>query len=283
MGGNSSDSGSSAPVPSVVVPNLDNAEFLALTLQCLEAQQVADLDVMIVDGGSTDGSVEIIEAWARDHGARWISERDEGQAQAINKGFRMARGDIVSWLNSDDTLPAGSVSRAVEEFARDPDLDFLWGFCLYVDQLGQPLRIGNPYVRWDLAELRGRRNFVAQPGSWFRRSLFDRFGYLDESYDFAFDYEIFLRIAGSAKARFIPEIMSHFRLHPTSKTVSRSHLSVPEQWRAHRAHGGRLLSPFALDVLRNQLVVATISRLMRPVRNVVWRAIGLKPGSRIRP
>jgi glycosyltransferase involved in cell wall biosynthesis len=222
MGHDADRTGAEPLTASVVVPNLDNAQFLEQTLASLERQEVPDLDVVIIDGGSTDGSVDIIETWADRHGARWISEPDEGQAQAINKGFRMVRGGIVTWLNSDDLFPPGAVARAIQEFARDPSLDFIWGFCLYIDSTGRPLRIGNPFVRPDLSQLRGRTNFVTQPGSWFRTRVFDRFGFLDESYQHALDYEYFLRLADGASSRFVPEIMAHFPTGAGSRPRSRS-------------------------------------------------------------
>jgi glycosyltransferase involved in cell wall biosynthesis len=270
------------PPATVVVPNLNNAPFLRSTLDSIAAQSVPELEVVIVDGGSTDGSVEIIRSWAETNGARWISEPDGGQAQAINKGFRMASGEIVTWLNSDDLFPPGAVARAIEEFEHDPELDFTWGFCLLIDADGQPIRIGNFHVRRDLAELRGSRNFVTQPGTWFRRSVFDRFGYLDESYQFVFDYEFFLRLAGNVKARFVPEVMSNFRIHPSSKTGSQHGKFLPEEWRAFRSHGGRINSPFVLDTLRNRFVMPAVSRMTRPLRHLLWRALGLKPGTKVR-
>ena len=267
---------------SVVIPNFNGVAFLSETLASIAAQQTVAMDVVIVDGGSTDGSVEIIRSWAEANGARWISEPDGGQAQAINKGFRMARGEIVTWLNSDDLFPPGAVARAIHEFEKDRDLDFIWGFCLLIDADGQPIRIGNFHVRRDLAELRGSRNFVIQPGTWFRRSVFDRFGYLDESYQFVFDYEFFLRMAGNVKARFVPEVVSNFRIHSSSKTGSQHAKFLPEEWRAFRSHGGKVNSPFVLDALRNRLVMPAVSRMTRPLRHLLWRALGLKPGAKVR-
>lgn len=267
---------------SVVVPNFNYAQYIQETLDSLAAQDDSDLDVIIVDGGSTDGSLEIIEEWARDHGARWVSEPDHGQSNAINKGIRMARGDIITWINSDDLLEPGSVKRIVGEFSRDPELDFVWGFCLLIDQDGNPLRIGNPDIWPDLALLRRTRCFVRQPGTWWRRSLHDRFGELDESYRYTFDYEFFLRIAGQVKARFLPQIVSRFRLHPRSKTVNERSGFMPEQWRAFRSHGGRLASPFVLDAIRNYYVMPALWRMSQPFRRLLWKMLGLKPGERVR-
>jgi glycosyltransferase involved in cell wall biosynthesis len=279
----SDDRRQGGPTPSVVVPNLNGARYIEQTLDSLAAQQAADLEVVVVDGGSTDGSLEIIDRWAARHGARWISEPDEGQAQAINKGFRMATGEIVTWINSDDLLHRNAVARVVAEFAADPELEFLWGFCLEIDARGNPIRVLNPLVRTDLAALRRTRNFVPQPASWYRRTVIEKFGPLDESYQFAFDYEFFLRIAGRVDAAFLPEILAQFRVHESSKTVSQTSAFAPEAWRAFRSHGGRLRSAYALDTARDLWLAPLWRTLSSPLRSLVRRAFGVRPGERVRP
>lgn len=269
--------------PSVVVPNLNNARFLEQTLDSLAAQHAPDLDVVIIDGGSTDGSVELIERWASEHGARWISEPDDGQAQAINKGFRMATGEILTWINSDDLLHPTAVSTVVREFNADQNLEFLWGFCLEIDADGRPLRILNSAVRTDLADLGRTRNFIPQPATWYRRSVIDRFGSLDESYHFAFDYEFFLRLAGRVDARFLPEILAMFRVHSSSKTVSQTGAFGPEAWRAFRSHGGSLRSAFVLDTARDRWLAPFWKAISTPFRGLVRRAFGVRSGERVRP
>ena len=178
---------------SIVVPNLNGASFLPMTLASLGAQTYPEIEVVVVDGGSTDGSLDIIRHWADRLPMRWISEPDSGQAQAINKGFRMANGEVLGWINSDDLLTARSVEYAVERFAADPELGFVWGFCLVVDADERPVTIQNPYVRPDLGQLRSYRNYVSQPGSWYRRRVVEAFGPLSEELHFLFDYDFFLR------------------------------------------------------------------------------------------
>jgi glycosyltransferase involved in cell wall biosynthesis len=279
------DTVDTAPRPqvTVIVPNLNGAEFLPHALASLAAQECPALEVIAVDGGSTDGSIEILRDWSGRHPIRWVSERDTGQAAAINRGLAMARGEVVSWLNGDDLLLPRTARIAAERFAADPSLDFLWGFCLVIDADGRSRYIQNPFVRTDLADLRRHRNFVPQPGSFFRKSVVERFGRLDESYRFMFDYEFFLRLAGSAKALFVPEVLACFRLHPSSKT-GRSHREfLKEEWRAFRAHGGSILSPFTLDLLRFRLVSRPLDRIKGPLRRALWAAMRLPGGSRIRP
>ncbi len=267
---------------SIVVPNLNGASFLPMTLASLGAQTYPEIEVVVVDGGSTDGSLDIIRHWADRLPMRWISEPDSGQAQAINKGFRMANGEVLGWINSDDLLTARSVEYAVERFAADPELGFVWGFCLVVDADERPVTIQNPYVRPDLGQLRSYRNYVSQPGSWYRRRVVEAFGPLSEELHFLFDYDFFLRVAGQVRAEFIPEVMAWFRLHESSKSGSQERAFLGEEPRVYRANGGRWLSPFWMDYLRYRIWERPVYRAKEPVRRVLRRLLGLPPGARIR-
>jgi glycosyltransferase involved in cell wall biosynthesis len=267
---------------SVIVPCLNGARFLLQALASIGTQP--GVEVIVVDGGSTDGSVEMIRAWAAQRPfARWTSEADRGQADAINKGFAVAHGELVTWLNADDQLEPDTIARVAREFAADPELELVWGFCLVVDPQGKPLYVQNPFVREDFAQLRRHRNFVPQPGCFFRRALVERVGPLDISYHYMFDYEFFLRLAGRVHARFLPEVLARFRLHPDSKTSRRHREFLREERRAFRAHGGRLLSPFTLDLWRYRLISLPFDRTKAPVRRLIWKVMGLPVGSRIRP
>jgi glycosyltransferase involved in cell wall biosynthesis len=270
----------SGPI-SIVVPCLNGARYLPQALGSLEGQPIAD--VTVVDGGSTDGTAAILREWENRLPLRWISERDHGQADAINKGIAMATGDVVGWLNADDMLEEDAIARVTHEFSRDPGLEFAWGFCLVIAADGSPLYIQNPFVREDLGLLRRHRNFVPQPGSFFRRSLCDRFGPLDVAYEYMFDYEFFLRLAGHVKARFIPSVLARFRLHGDSKTALSHKGFLKEEARAFRANGGPLVSPFTLDMMRYRFVSSPVQWLKRPFRTVLWKLLGLPQGSRIRP
>ena len=281
MSGSSNQSAAPRPPVSIVVPCLNGARYLGQALGSLEGQPNAE--VIVVDGGSTDGTVDILREWESRLTLRWISEGDSGQADAINKGVAMATGEIVGWLNADDMLEKDAIARVVHEFNRDPGLEFVWGFCLVIAADGSPLYVQNPFVREEFALLRRHRNFVPQPGSFFRRSLCDRFGPLDVSYEYMFDYEFFLRLAGQVKARFIPTVLARFRLHGDSKTAVSYKGFLKEERRAFRANGGSLVSPFMLDMMRYRFLSSPAQWLKRPFRTVLWRLLGLPRGSRIRP
>jgi glycosyltransferase involved in cell wall biosynthesis len=277
------DGASDPPVlVSLIVPNYNGDAFLARTFASIEAQTYPEIEVLVVDGGSTDGSVEIIGKWADRLPLRWVSERDSGQAEAINKGFRMATGEVMGWINSDDLLTPRSVEWAVERFSADPELGFVWGFCLVVDADERPLTIQNPYVRRDLADLRRYRNYVSQPGSFYRRRVVEDFGPLSEDLHYLFDYDFFLRVAGQVRAEFIPEVMAWFRLHGTSKTGNQEREFLREEPRVYRASGGRWLSPFWIDYLRYRLWQRPVHRIKEPFRRVARRLLGLPAGARIR-
>jgi glycosyltransferase involved in cell wall biosynthesis len=275
-------SSASFPLVSVVVPNYDGEAFLRRTLASIEAQTYPEIEIIVVDGGSTDGSLEIIAEWADRLPLRWISEPDSGQAEAINKGFRLATGEVMGWINSDDLLTPRSVERAAERFAADPDLGFVWGFCLVVDAGERPITIQNPYVRSDLADLRRHRNYVSQPGSFYRRSVVEAFGPLNESLHYLFDYDFFLRVAGRARVAFIPEVMAWFRIHSSSKSGSQEGAFLREEPRVYRANNGPWVSPFWYDYLRYRLWTRPVHRMKEPFRRVARRILGIPPGGRIR-
>ena len=267
---------------SVVVPNYNGARYLARTLASLKEQTHTPLEIIVIDGGSTDDSVSVIRQWAQKMPLQWVSEEDSGQAEAINKGFGMASGGILGWINSDDTLTPHSAAWAVERFRAVPDLDFVWGFCLVVDADDRPLHIHNPFVRGDLALLHRHRNFVSQPGSWFSRRAVEQYGPLREDYQYLFDYDFFLRLAGRVQAEFVPRVMAHFRIHGDSKTGSQEIRFLREEPRVFRSHGGRWLSPFWFNYLRYRLLEAPIERAKEPLRRLARRLLGLPPGARIR-
>lgn len=177
---------------SIITPSFNQAAFLEQTIQSVLAQNYAQIEYIIVDGGSTDGSVEIIQKHAEGL-AWWVSEPDTGQADAINKGFERAHGEFVAWLNSDDLYLPGAVSEAVVALQANPNIGMVFGDAITIDTQGRPLK-HLTFSDWGLVDLMGFC-IICQPAVFMRRSALEQAGFLDTSYHYLLDHHLWLRIA----------------------------------------------------------------------------------------
>ncbi len=208
---------SDLPLVSIVTPSYNQAQFLEQTIQSVLGQDYPHVEYMIVDGGSTDGSVEIIQQYS-DRLAWWVSEKDNGQADAINKGLRRANGEIVAWLNSDDVYLPGAIARAVQAFQSHPEAGLVYGFVKAIDEGGQVTNLLR-YGDWGLEGLLSFR-IIGQPAVFMRRSVLEQAGYLDPSFHFLLDHQLWLRMAHLAAMIYVPETWAAARLHSESKNVA---------------------------------------------------------------
>jgi glycosyltransferase involved in cell wall biosynthesis len=207
------------PLVTIVTPSYQQCAFLEKTMRSVLDQDYPHLEYIVVDGGSTDGSVDIIRKYA-DRLAWWISEKDNGQAEAINKGLMRAQGEIVAWLNSDDLYMPGAISRAVETMHTNQALGLIYGDAVTIDANGVPLNVLS-FGDWGWKDLIGFR-IICQPAVFMRRSVLERAGFLDEEYHFMLDHHLWLRIASLAPIQHIPEILAAARHHADAKNVSQS-------------------------------------------------------------
>jgi len=209
--------GSLWPRVSVVTPSFNQAPYLEETIRSVLLQGYPNLEYIVMDGGSTDGSVEIIRRYA-DWVAAWVSERDAGQADAINKGFRHASGEILAWLNSDDIFYPGAVQAQVKYLIERPTVEVVYGDCQYVSAHGQPVQTAyaRPFAPRELL----RFTLMYQPTVFFRRAAMERSGPLDAGFQFALDAEYWLRLhRNGARFGYHPALVATYRLHDSSKTI----------------------------------------------------------------
>ena len=186
------------PLVSIVTPSFNQARFLEETLRSILDQDYPRFECIVVDGGSTDGSQEIIQRHAP-RLAHWVSEADLGQADAINKGFALAHVEVFAWLNSDDTYNPGALSEAVEYLTAHPEIGMVYGNAYYIDSEGQ--RIGRyPARSTDYRGLRRGVNNITQQAMFFRSNLWRMVGPLDPSFYYAMDYDLWVKI-GRASCR----------------------------------------------------------------------------------
>jgi glycosyltransferase involved in cell wall biosynthesis len=230
---------------SIVTPSYNQARYLEETMRSVLEQDYPHIEYIVVDGGSTDGSREIIEKYA-DRLAWWVSEKDRGQTDAINKGFARAQGEVLAWLNSDDTYQPGAIREAVEFLRANPQVGLVYGDANYIDEHGRV--IGRfPAAQTDYRRLRQGYVHIPQQSAFFRADLWRKVGPLDDSFYFAMDYDLWVRLAREAPIVYLPRLWANFRLHSDAKTIAADDRCWPEMLRVHYRDGG---SPFSMIVLK---------------------------------
>jgi glycosyltransferase involved in cell wall biosynthesis len=279
--------GRSGSTVSIVTPSLNQAPFLGAAIESVLSQDYPRIEYLVVDGGSTDGTVDIL----RGHGGRlrWLSEPDAGQTAAVNKGFRLTTGEIIGWLNSDDLYVPGAVRAAVTYLDQHPDIDVVYGDADHIDGAGRIVD-AYPTEPFDLGRLR-ETCFICQPAAFFRRRLIDRVGLLDESLYCGMDYEFWIRAGRRGRLGYLPVRLALSRLHSGAKTVReyalhqrtsieivRRHFGrVPASWLC--AYAGAVVAPWAprRTALGRGLYLAAVSMLSVWLS---WRINhGLPPGA----
>jgi len=218
---------------SIVTPTLDAATYFESCLASVQAQQVPGLQHLVVDGGSSDATSTIVQHYP---GVDWLPRPGSTQSQAINEGLRHSTGGIVAWLNADDLYLVDSLAFVVEQFRRDAGLDVLYGDCEVIGPNDEHLWSERPGA-YNFRRLFRRGNYIAQPAVFLRREVFDDIGYLDESLEYAMDYDLWLRLRGQSVV-YVPRPLARFRWHPRSKTARGQLQAWRELLRVLRKRGG---------------------------------------------
>jgi len=228
------------PLVTIVTPSYNQAQFLERTMQSVFAQTYSRIEYIVVDGGSTDASQKIIKKYSS-RLAWWVSEKDCGQTEAINKGFSQAHGKILAWLNSDDTYQTNTVAEAVDFLLGHPETGMVYGEANFIDKDDQVIGVF-PARQTDLVRLRQGYVHIPQQASFFRANLWKRVGPLDESFFFAMDYDLWVRLAKISNLQYVSRVWANFRLHQNTKTIASDDRCWPEMLRVHYREGGSKLS-----------------------------------------
>lgn len=251
------------PLVSIVTPSFNQAPFLEETILSVLNQDYEHLEYIIVDGGSTDGSLEIIQKFA-DRLAWWVSEPDQGQTDAINKGFARSKGEIFAWLNSDDTYLEGAVAEAAAYLMSNPEVAAVYGDANLIDEKGAV--IGKfPARQTDYQQLMRGYVHIPQQATFFRGDLWKKVGPLDPSFFFAMDYDLWVRLSKEAPLVYHPRSWANFRLHGDAKSIESDDRCWPEMVRVHRREGGGRISWLALKALLRPLIYGWM-----PLKIRVW-------------
>jgi glycosyltransferase involved in cell wall biosynthesis len=223
------------PLVTIVTPSFNQGRFIRATIESVLSQDYPNLEYIIMDGGSTDETSAIVAEYG--NRLQWISEKDRGQSHAINKGFRMAKGDIVSWLNSDDIILPGAVASAVNAFIRNPQLGAVYGEGYQIDIDGRikcRFPATEPFNLWKLVYL---CDYVLQQTAYFGRGVFEEIGYIDENLHWGMDWDILIRIGKRFPMEYVPEYLGSLREYPTAKSFSGGGKRFRELVRIMRRHG----------------------------------------------
>ncbi|MFY3742685.1 glycosyltransferase family 2 protein [Anaeromyxobacter sp. Red801] len=230
-----------APVPlptiTLVTPSFNQARFLEATIRSVLLQGYPSLEYVIMDGGSTDGSVEIIrkyEPWL----AGWVSQKDRGQSDALNQGLARAGGDVVNWLCSDDRLAPGALHAVARFRAANPDAIAWAGACRTVTVDGRSYYTNAPRgaTREELADW-GRTGRISQPACFFRRDAWERLGGVEESYHYAMDFDLWLRMSALGRFALSGEIWAEETMHDATKSFGQRGRSLAEVHLIQIRHG----------------------------------------------
>ena len=225
---------------SIVTPSLDQARYLREAIESVEAQTHPQIEHVVVDGGSTDGTLDILREHER---VRWVSEPDRGQSDALNKGFALARGEVLGWLNADDAYLPGAVAEALAAL-ESTGAGLVYADVTRVDDDGVNPRRIRSRPTFDLWTEVNTGCGIYSPAVFFTREALEAAGPIDESLHLTMDYDLWLRIGKRFPVRHVDAVWGIQRLHGAAKTSTRDFW--PERLAVSRRHGGRLVSPLLI-------------------------------------
>lgn len=251
------------PKISIITPSYNQAQFIEETILSVLDQNYPNLEFIVVDGGSTDGTLDILKRY--NGRIQWFSERDRGQSHAINKGFAASTGQIVAYLNSDDIYEPGALLKVGRFFANHPEAAWVTGRCRIINPEGQEIRKAITWYKnfWLLLKSYNILlvlDYISQPATFWSREVLNRIGFLDETHHLVMDYDYSLRIGQCLKLHVINEYLASFRVHENSKSSLYTGPHFQADLEIARAYTrSRLL--IWLHALHNALIVSTYRRL----------------------
>lgn len=245
----------SPPLVTIVTPSLNQGSYIGDAIDSVLGQDYPHLEYLVIDGGSTDETLGILASY--EHRLQWTSEQDNGQADAINKGFRRARGSVLGWLNADDVYAPDAVSTAVNALESHADVGLVYGNGAILDEFGRRVRPFDEIEPFSLWRLVHGLDFILQPAAFFRRDAALLAGLLDESLEFALDWDLWIRLAQCSEVRYVPRELGFSRVYETTKTRTGGWRRIRELRRSAAKHAGRAWTPgiqlYALDTLAERL------------------------------
>ena len=219
---------------SIITVTLNSEKYLSEALDSILEQDYTNKELIVVDGGSTDSTIDILKSYGDK--VRFLSEPDKGISDAMNKGIRMSRGEIIAHLHSDDRYMAGALSTAVEVFTGNPDLKWLIGKGNYINEKGEDTGLARS-GKYSYEKLKNY-NFIFHPATFVRREVFDVVGYFDKSLQYAMDYDMWMRIGKAYEPFPSDEVLTSFRRHSDSFSTRNAVKAIDEEYTVRKRYCG---------------------------------------------
>lgn len=250
------------PRITVITPSYNQGEFIGQTIDSVLGQAYPDLEYLVFDGGSTDQTVDILKGYGQKF--FWVSEKDRGQSDAINKGLRMASGEVVCFLNSDDLYEPGALLKVGKFFAGHPEACWLTGRCRLINPSGHEIRklitaYKNFWLLLNSYKILLVIDYISQPATFWRRDAIQKVGQFDEHLHLSMDYDYSLRMGQHYKLYVLPEYLASFRVHPASKSGFIQEHFDEDLSTSRRYTSSAML--VRLHALHNTLIVAAYQRM----------------------
>lgn len=223
------------PLVTIITPSFNQGCYIEETIKSVLSQTYLNIEYIVMDGGSTDNTIEILDKYKEK--VKYISKKDKGQADAINKGFKMAKGEIIGWINSDDILDCKCVELVVKEFLSDDSVGLVYGNYININKDGSAINT----VKRDNISLERLLNVdsaLSQPGSFYRKKVVAQANFLDENLKYVMDYDLWIKILKASNIKYLDNVLAYFRLHDQSKTVSQINNFAPEIDKVLKKYGG---------------------------------------------
>ncbi len=263
---------------SIITPSYNQGKFIEKTIKSILSQKILHLEYLVVDGGSNDNTIDILKKYDKE--IRWVSEKDKGQTDAINKGIQQTSGEIIGWLNSDDIYYPNALAKIQKFFAQYPEIDILYGNANHIDT--EDNFIEAYYTEeWNIERLK-QVCFISQPAVFLRRSVVEKYGLLQENLEYCMDYEYWIRLAlAGVRFSWFRETLAATRLHKETKTLGarlevhteinnmlKEKLGyVPMRWL--RNYGSIMLEE-KTNLKHNPLTFAFLSGLLTLIYSLKW-------------
>ncbi|MGA2261585.1 MAG: glycosyltransferase family 2 protein [Acidobacteriota bacterium] len=247
------------PRITIVMPTLNQAKYIEEAVQSILEQNYENLECLVFDGGSTDGTLDILKRY--EDRLQWWSEKDRGQADAINKGLKRATGDILGYLNSDDLLEPGALDKVAGYFLEHPEVDLVYGegYLMKADGTGKH-RFPATEPVFDLWRLIHLWDFILQQSTFWRRRLLERIGYFNESLHYGLDWDYWIRAAKAGKVGYIPEYLGCLREYDAAKSFAGGSRRIKELYGITRTHTGKRWPPPGIIIYASDWLEASLYR-----------------------